>query len=1001
MKARIPPAVLTICVLFVIAGESRACYTFPPPPPTLSSPADGSCTGSTTVTLAWNSAYGATSYYVYYGQSSFPTSPGTPAGCCSLQVSLSSNAKYYWRVRACNSYGFSDYSSQRCFYTTTQPAQATNPSPGSPSSGISLDAVLSWTAGSGATSHDVYFGTNSSPGAPEFKGNQPNTTYDPPGALSSGTTYYWRIDEKNDCTTQGTTWYFTTCSVPGQATIPNPASPSSGISINADLSWTEGSGATSHDVYFGTSFSDVNNGTGGTFKGNQPGTTYELGTLSSGTTYYWRINEKNTCDTTTGTTWQFTTCLMAGEPSDSYPAPNATVVPLDVNLCWTPGEGAVSHDVYFGTDFNDVNNANTSSAIFKGNQDTNSYDPNLLESATGYFWRIDEVNSCCTRKGAVWQFTTCGLPGQASEPNVRGPTGEPNTIDSILSWTPGSLAELHDVYFGTDPNNLKFMCDTNEPNYDTRRVFAFLFTSGSMSNIGSLGRAYEEGTNTITWAQPFGINESGKIVGLSYDPNGKAHAFINVPSQGYDPSWTSPLTDLHPLGDSNESAAYDISDSNWIVGSISSKAFVLKYPDDMNMTKLPSLFSETDHDSVARAVSNGTGESGPVAVGWSGGKAVLWDGLDSNDPNIYTVGPSSFYYRSKAFGVNRYRQAAGYYCPIFGSNPRERAFVGDLETGLTDVGTLQQGSISRAYGINDSGQVVGEATIDANDEQLNAFIYDNGQICNLNDLVQADTNDPNWLVLSARSINNDGFIVGYGKASDSNEPNNYNRSLLLVPVRPVGHWQFDEGSGSVAMDSSLLGNHGTIHGASWTSGKIRGALDFDGDGDYVEIPDDDSLTPSSQITICWWVFNRGGQAAGIYKYACCPGEDASPGNSRAYGFSLSETGVSIQIFSAVNTYDDLTSSNPVSLYEWHHAAGTFNRGQAALYLDGHLEISGTLSVSSIMNDVQPLIIGGCWGYCGADSFLTRLNGLVDDVRIYPFALNQAEITELFEDRGLQ
>jgi hypothetical protein len=70
-----------------------------------------------------------------------------------------------------------------------------------------LTPILTWTAGDGATSHDVYFGTES-PGT--LQGNQAGTTFDP-GTLANATTYYWRIDEKNaGGTTTGDVWSFTT-----------------------------------------------------------------------------------------------------------------------------------------------------------------------------------------------------------------------------------------------------------------------------------------------------------------------------------------------------------------------------------------------------------------------------------------------------------------------------------------------------------------------------------------------------------------------------------------------------------------------------------------------------------------------------------------------------------------------------------------------------------------------------------------------------------------------
>ncbi|MHC4443852.1 MAG: hypothetical protein ACYTA5_14745 [Planctomycetota bacterium] len=67
------------------------------------------------------------------------------------------------------------------------PDPATNPSPANSATIVSITTDLSWTAGSGATSHDVYFGTDSTPDAGEFKGNQSGVTYDP-GTLSLDTT---------------------------------------------------------------------------------------------------------------------------------------------------------------------------------------------------------------------------------------------------------------------------------------------------------------------------------------------------------------------------------------------------------------------------------------------------------------------------------------------------------------------------------------------------------------------------------------------------------------------------------------------------------------------------------------------------------------------------------------------------------------------------------------------------------------------------------------------
>jgi len=192
------------------------------------------------------------------------------------------------------------------------PGQAVNPSPGNGATGVSVDTDLSWTAGSGATSHDVYFGT-SSPGASQ--GNQTATTFDT-GTMANDMTYYWRIDEVNgQGTTSGVVWSFTTEALPpppGQAVNPSPGNGATGVSIYANLSWTAGSGSTSSDVYFGTDSTPDS----GEFQGNQTTTTFDPGTMTNGITYYWRIDEMNASGTTTGNVWSFTTEQQTQPPEN-------------------------------------------------------------------------------------------------------------------------------------------------------------------------------------------------------------------------------------------------------------------------------------------------------------------------------------------------------------------------------------------------------------------------------------------------------------------------------------------------------------------------------------------------------------------------------------------------------------------------------------------------------------------------------------------------------------
>jgi len=76
------------------------------------------------------------------------------------------------------------------------------------------------------------------------------------------------------------------------------------------------------------------------------------------------------------------------------PSDNATYQLVDLTLMWNPGRYAVTHDIYFGTDFDAVDNATPDSNEYMGNFiiDANSFSPLDLEYEATYYWRIDEVN---------------------------------------------------------------------------------------------------------------------------------------------------------------------------------------------------------------------------------------------------------------------------------------------------------------------------------------------------------------------------------------------------------------------------------------------------------------------------------------------------------------------------------------------------------------------------------------------------------------------------------
>ncbi|MHC4435960.1 MAG: LamG-like jellyroll fold domain-containing protein [Planctomycetota bacterium] len=192
----------------------------------------------------------------------------------------------------------------------------------------------------------------------------------------------------------------------------------------ANLSWSPGDLAVSHDVYLGDNLDDVNEATNEseTFRGNLTSLFYLTGIFGSaypeglvpGTTYFWRIDEVNDAEPNSpwkGDVWSFwIPPLTAYNPG---PADGLEYVDPNVTLSWTAGFLAKVHYVYFGDNFDDVNNAAGGSP----SPDT-TYSPGTLELEKTYYWRIDEFDGTALNKGDVWSFTTIPVIPMTDDPSL-------------------------------------------------------------------------------------------------------------------------------------------------------------------------------------------------------------------------------------------------------------------------------------------------------------------------------------------------------------------------------------------------------------------------------------------------------------------------------------------------------------------------------------------------------------------------------------------------------
>jgi len=136
------------------------------------------------------------------------------------------------------------------------------------------------------------------------------------------------------------------------------------------------------------------------------------------------------------------------------PADGALYTDTWATISWKPGDYAVSHDVYMGENFDDVNDG--TGDTFHGNQSLTYFVagfpgypyPDGLVPGTTYYWCIDEVNDAEPNspwKGNVWSFS---IPPKTSYYPDQADGAELIALNAQLNWTAGFGSRLHYIVFG-------------------------------------------------------------------------------------------------------------------------------------------------------------------------------------------------------------------------------------------------------------------------------------------------------------------------------------------------------------------------------------------------------------------------------------------------------------------------------------------------------------------------------------------------------------------------
>ena len=208
----------------------------------------------------------------------------------------------------------------------------------------------------------------------------------------------------------------------------------------------------------------------------------------------------------------------------------------------------------------------------------------------------------------------------------------------------------------------------------------------------------------------------------------------------------------------------------------------------------------------------------------------------------------------------------------------------------------------------------------------------------------------------------------------------------------IGWWKLDETNGREVADSSGNGNIGKILSGMprWQSsgGKIDGALLFDGKGDYVHLANESNFDFTGEVTVTAWI--KVNQFDKEWQTIVAKGDSAWRVQRHQGTAAMEFACTGLQVPSG-SPYGGLYGNKAVNDAKWHYVAGVYDGEKMYIYIDGVVDVSQPASGAIATND-HPVFIGE-----NAEMTGRFWNGLIDDVRVYNYALSKGRITALYNE----
>ena len=435
-------------------------------------------------TINWTTYANSTSFVDYGLTTAYGSTIENSALVTNHSVilpNLTNYSTYHYRVRSVDIVGNETVSGDNTFNVATC-IVAESPFAPTVISAVAGDAkaTISWTAGSGASSSLIRYGT-----APGVYTN----TLDPAAApqtitgLANGTAIYYQVGSKNAI---GTVWSDQYSVMPvGPPSVPTVILAVAG-NTQTTISWTAGIGSTSSLIRYGT--------VSGTYTTTiDPATSPRtIGSLTNGTTYYYQVGAKNS----SGTTWssQYTVTPMALPSAPT--AISAVAGNAQATILWTAGIGSTSSLIRYGT----------SSGVYTITTDPASSPQTIasLTNGTIYYYQVGAKNAT----GTTWSTQSSVKP--ISPPSA--PTGistVTNDSQMTISWTAGTGATSSLIRYGTASGNYTV---TLNPAFTPRLItgltngITYYYQVGAYNTVGTTWSAEYSATPLAPAAQPTGIS---------------------------------------------------------------------------------------------------------------------------------------------------------------------------------------------------------------------------------------------------------------------------------------------------------------------------------------------------------------------------------------------------------------------------------------------------------------------------------------------------------------